>query len=377
MTNRQLFNVILDNERTDHILWAARLDVWYNYLKVMDLFPDRLKNLNLYEIHKKLGIGFPQKSDVKSMLFTSTIKNATCYEEKKGDRLTKYIETPYGTVFDIYHVDEYRIANKLSFASTHIGYRLKDENDFKPIKYIIENTSYSPFYDHYYSYEEEIGEDGLTFFFTTNDPFSTIMRDYAGIEKFYYLLADYPSQMVEIIEILSEKLENELQPIMLECPARVAHHGGHYDSSVTPPYIYEKFILPYQKKFSDKLHNIKKYLALHTDADSTLLLNHMERAGMDLAECFCTYPMVAVSLKDAIDKWEDRIIIWGGIPSIILCKDSYSYEDFINYVNNVILLIKSRKCRVILGVSDNVMPETDIGRLEKITELVNKSNQYM
>ena len=68
------------------------------------------------------------------------------------------------------------------------------------------------------------------------------------------------------------------------------------------------------------------------------------------------------------------MIIWGGIPSIILCPDSCSYGEFVDYMEAAITLIRSRKCRVVLGVSDNVMPETDIARLDKITDMVRAAN---
>jgi len=378
MTNRQLFNAILDGEDTGQILWAARLDIWYRHLKAMNEFPEKFANMSLYDIHKSLGIGFPQKSDDKFLLCKTEMKNVAVYEETSGPFMKRYIETPFGTVYDTYHVDEFRRDNRLPFSVTHVGYRLKGLQNFKPVKYIVENTEYKPFDGHYFSYEAEIGEDGLAFFFTANDPFSVVMRDYAGIEQFFYLAEDYPELIDDLINTLAEKMEAELQPIMFNCPARVAHHGGHYDGGVTSPPLYEKYILPYQKRFSDKLHGMGKFLALHTDADSKLLMGHMERAGMDMAECFCTDPMVNLTLEEAIGYWGDRVIIWGGIPSVILCPDSCPYDDFVSYMEMAIGLIRTRKCRVILGVSDNVMPETEISRLEKITDMVQKANRgYM
>ncbi|MCL2060576.1 MAG: hypothetical protein FWH01_16250 [Oscillospiraceae bacterium] len=378
MTNRQLFNALLDGEPTGpagQILWAARLDVWYRQLKATDTLPEKYAGMSLNQIHKAMEIGFPQKSDEKNRLFKPEINGVRQYEERDGDNLHRYFETPFGTVYDTYHVDAYRAANRLSFATTHIGYRLKGEKDFKPVRYILENTTYVPYYDDYYAYEEEIGDDGLAFIFTANDPFSTVMRDYAGIEQFCYLLADYPELVDGLIGALAEKMEAELQPIMFGCPARVAHHGGHYDSMVTSPPLFEKYILPYLQRFSGELHGMGKFLALHTDADSRLIMGLLEGAGMDMAECFCTAPMVGVTLEQALDCWGDRVIIWGGVPSIILCPDSCSYGDFVDYMSAAIALIRSRKCRVILGVSDNVMPETDITRLEKITDMVNEANR--
>ena len=375
MTNKQIFNALLDDENIDQILWAARLDIWYMELKAVNSLPERYQQKSLNDIYRSLGIGFPQKSADKYLLYRTEIDGVECHEKREGPYLHKYIETPVGIVFETYFIDDWRCERGLPFGETHVGYLFKSLKDYPAIEYIIANTKYLPSYEQYFSYEEEIGDEGLAFFYTTNDPFSTLMRDYFGIERFVYELMDSPKHVDNLFHSLTDVMENGLQPIMFECPSRVAHHGAHYDGAITSPPLFKKYILPYLRRFSDKLHGMKKFLALHTDADSELLLELMERAGMDMAECFCTNPMVAASLESALNCWQNRVLVWGGIPSVILCPKSYSYEDFCLYIRGTIDLIRSRNCRVILGVSDNVMPETDITRLEKITEMVEKANR--
>ena len=39
-------------------------------------------------------------------------------------------------------------------------------------------------------------------------------------------------------------------------------------------------------------------------------------------------------------------------------------------MNNLFKLLKRKDARVILGIADNVMPEADIDRVEKVCEMV-------
>jgi len=57
---------------------------------------------------------------------------------------------------------------------------------------------------------------------------------------------------------------------------------------------------------------------MHADADSRLILSEIREAGFDMAETFTTDPMVDCTLEEARQAWGDRVIIWGGVPSILL-----------------------------------------------------------
>jgi len=197
-----------------------------------------------------------------------------------------------------------------------------------------------------------------------------ILHDFIGYNKAYYDMNDHSKEFNELYETYYEK-KQELLEIIINSPAKLILHGSHYDSQMTSPPIFDKYIKPYLKEFSNQLNMAGKFHAIHADADSFYLLNSFYESGIDMVECFCTAPMVKCTLKDAIEAWGSEIIIWGGIPSTILCPDCYSDEDFIKYLDEIFKIIKSKNARIILGVSDMVMPEADIERIKVITRMVN------
>jgi hypothetical protein len=99
-----------------------------------------------------------------------------------------------------------------------------------------------------------------------------------------------------------------------------------------------------------------------------MILGHIERAGFGMAECFATEPLVSTTLAEARAAWGDRVIVWGGVPSVIL-EPPYTEEQFEQYMAELFRTIGPGKA-FILGIADNAMPGSDIERIRQITAMV-------
>jgi hypothetical protein len=87
-----------------------------------------------------------------------------------------------------------------------------------------------------------------------------------------------------------------------------------------------------------------------------------------MAETFTTAPQVRCTLEEARRAWGTSVIIWGGVPSVIL-EDAYSDDVFEAHMREVFRTVAPGEA-FILGVADNVMPNARLDRLERITEMV-------
>ena len=94
-----------------------------------------------------------------------------------------------------------------------------------------------------------------------------------------------------------------------------------------------------------------------------------------MAECFATAPLVSVTLEEARRTWGNDVIIFGGVPSIILEQEVMSDAEFDVYMRDLFHTIAPGDA-FILGVSDNVMPRAKIERVERITQMVQELGQY-
>ena len=79
--------------------------------------------------------------------------------------------------------------------------------------------------------------------------------------------------------------------------------------------------------------------------------------------------MTRCRLQEIRAAFGDRITIWGGIPSILLCATSTPEDDFRRSIDELTERY-SHESHFILGVSDMVTAHADWDRLQYITERV-------
>jgi len=365
MTNRERIQAIIEGKRPDKIPWIPRLQIWYNAHKSNHTLPQKYRDWNLRDIEKDLGMGTPARD---GRVFSSQTKNVEVKSHRSGNEIfTEYI-TPVGTV-STKHI----IVEKLQQAGMspyQVEHMIKRPEDYDVVEYMIENTILTPTYDDFILYDQQIGDDGLPLVNTGDCPMHQIMREYIGYEKSVYEMIDHPSKIEHLLAVMTDHAK-EMQKIVAESPAKMILHGEHFDSMMTPPPIFEEFFMPYFQEFSQLLHSKDKILVCHADADTSLLLDLVKKSGFDMAEVFTTAPMVKCTLRQAKEAWGNDVIIWGGIPSIILCE-SFSEEKFEEFMQDLFNTITIED-RFILGVADNVMPETVFNRLVRISEIMVKS----
>lgn len=205
-------------------------------------------------------------------------------------------------------------------------------------------------------------------------PFHSFAQQLAGYEYAYYQLHDHPGEVEHLLKTMAEVQKERMWPLVAESPARLLLHGAHLASQVTPPSLFEKYILPYYEEFMPLMHEHGKSVAMHADNDVSRILDMIERAGWDMVECFVTAPMVPVTVEQAREAWGDRVIIWGGLPSTLL-SPSASEEEFHDYMYDLFRTIAPGNA-FILGVADNVMPDSLIERIAWVTDFVEAHGDY-
>ncbi len=383
MTHKERFLSVINSVKPDRIPFVPRLEIWYRDNKRRGTLPEKYRDMELIDIIKQLDVGHPGR---ETSLFDTVKHNIEVEVFMKGDDLYQVTKTPYGDLTESYVTDkqlmaELGISPTDSFEKFMVNgkpvmglgqkdYMIKDESDYKKVKHIIENTEYIARYDRYNEYCKEVGDLGLCTTYSGYDPMFVVLHDYIGYNNAYLELCDN-EELVEDLFRAQERKTFELQDILINSPkdSQVILHGEHYDTMMTPKPIFDKYMMPYMKAFSEKLDAVGKQLCVHSDADAKMLLGSFIDAGIRVADCFCTYPMATVTMEDALIAWEDKIVIWGGIPSNIVVPLSTNDYDFDSYIDNYFNLLAKYKHRVIVAIADNVMPEADMGRVEKIAKM--------
>jgi uroporphyrinogen-III decarboxylase len=370
MTNRERLLAIMDGKSPDRIPWIPRMLLWWLYHLNHGTLPEKYRGWRLRDIERDLGMGTAARG---GRIFRRTYRGTDVVTTLEGmDIITRYI-TPVGTV-----CSRHRRTAELDRAGIEplqVEPLIKRPEDYDVVMYLVENTHYQPCYEEYLDYEEAIGDDGYPMVAIGDVPFHWFLQTLAGYEKGYYELFDRPQKVERLLEVMAQKDREALWPVVVQSPARLFLHGLHLDSQITPPELFDKYITPYYKEFTQLLHQHGKVLAMHADNDSRLILRHLEEAGYDMQECFTTYPLVSCTLKEARDTWGTRMIIWGGVPSVILEEHEYSDDEFEAYMLDVFRTIAPGDA-FILGVADNVTGLAKLERIIRIGEMVEEYGTY-
>jgi uroporphyrinogen-III decarboxylase len=205
-------------------------------------------------------------------------------------------------------------------------------------------------------------------------PFHEFLLRGVGYGNGYFHLADHTQAVEHLLTVMTQVQRERLWPVVAHSPARLFLHGVHHSSAFTPPPMYEKYVLPYYREFIPLLHENGKQVAMHADNDTSLILELLEQAGYDMLECFVTAPMVPLTLEQARKTLGNRVILYGGLPSLLF-SPSVSEDEFRAYVHQVFDTIAPGDA-IILGVADNVMPDSLIERVAYVQSVVEERGSY-
>ena len=327
MTNRERLLAIVAGQSPDRIPWIPRPEIWHEAHRHLGTLPEKYQGWSLKEIRRDLAMGTWSLTNIyRTELHDVEVRT----HERDRETLTEYI-TPLGTVSTLDRRSE-RL-DELGMIGQQVEKMIKGPADYPVVEYLIQHTEIIPTYEEYLAHEKEIGDDGYPMAWAGYDPLSEIMLDLVGYNLVYYHLHDYPHQIAHLMEVLEERTA-KIQQVALDSPAKLTMSGSHFSSMMTPPNLFEKYMLPFYQSFSERLHARGKLLACHADDDTSLLLDLLVEAGFDLLDCFVTAPMVPVTLEQARAVFGNKVIIWGGLPSTLLC-DPVTDEEFETYMMNM------------------------------------------
>lgn len=194
---------------------------------------------------------------------------------------------------------------------------IKGPEDYKVLKYIVENTEYSPDYFPIEQAMEWLGDEGVVIDSLPHSPMQMLMIDWVGSEKgrFFYHHADYPDLVEELYHAISKSRE-PLYEIAAKSPAPISRSGDNIDGFLVNPILFEKYFMPEYEKQAAVFHRHGKLLAIHMDGRLNILKDLINQTSIDIIEAFHPPPMGDLPLGEALSLWKDKVI-WMGFPGSV------------------------------------------------------------
>ncbi len=245
-------------------------------------------------------------------------------------------------------------------------YLVKKPEDYKILKFIIENTHYKPYYYPVEDQLQRLGDDGIVITTIPYEPMQRLLVTWVGSRLYIDLLRNR-EEVEEVYNALEQKYEEELFPIAADSPSEVIAYGGNIDSVLVSPTMFEKYYLPAYKECWKAIHPKGKFLNVHMDGKLNALRELIAKSKVDIIEAVTPPPMGDLPLDRALSSWKEEII-WINFPSAISTalgpRPSAVKEYLIDQLEKT---IPSERIMIIAS-TENFVPEDNIIAMAEVME---------
>ncbi|MDP6038041.1 MAG: uroporphyrinogen decarboxylase family protein [Candidatus Latescibacteria bacterium] len=387
MTHRERMLATIRGEPTDQIPWAPRMDLWYIAHNARGTLPEQFQDLNTVQIAEQLdvachavGADFTQTGNRDVSLRALGIDNHADYPyrvelrdlpiewQDDGENLTARIQTSAGEITThLYRTQQMQKEGiSLPFFKS---YAIESPDDFDAVGEIFEHLKVIPTPDAYRAFQTRVGDRGIAVARgpMAASPIHLMLHELVAMDQFFYLYTDVREKMHTLSERMTPFFDAALEALVIS-DAEVVFWGANYDQDLTWPPFFETEIAPWLQKAANRLHDANKLLLTHTDGENKGLLPLYPACNFEVAESVCPHPMTECTLAD-IRTALPNITIWGGIPSVTLMPSTMNDTEFEAYLDKIFNNLGTGD-HLIFGVADNVPPEADLERLERIKERI-------
>ena len=380
---------VLQGRIPDRLPFIDRMELWYASKLQNNEMPQRFKGMSLNEVHQTIGFGRQKFSAPYAFKLHGVEVIATFQEEivnREFEPVCKYFpaawapdevprdkagttridfKTPVGDLQMKYVYADSMVAmgGAEPLLSEHL---IKSEEDYRTVEYILEHAEFVALFENIADDQKMLGENGFAVPCLHRIPFQQLLLEYLGEMQLFTAVYDNPGLIDRLLQILDEQYMEIIRRIS-GLPVIYVEFPDNLDGMMTNPKLFEKYSLPYYRKYTAALHHQGKKVGCHTDGNVKPLLNLLTHSGLDVCESFSPFPLTECTFDEAWEAWRDGPMMWGGIPSPIL-EPRTSEGEFQAYVHRLLQTIGNKP--IILGVGDMVLGNNLIERVEYIAKEV-------
>jgi uroporphyrinogen-III decarboxylase len=228
--------------------------------------------------------------------------------------------------------------------------RIRTVEDVKTFQYVLEHTNFELAPEYFSQMTTKVGERGLICVLGPTSPLQQMINFDVGLEHLVYLLADYPDEMNEMLEVCHD-LHLRMWSTMAELPAEVYFIHDNLSSTTTSRPMYRRYDRRFANAYQAALGPEKKLMThwcgrLTAFADDFAEARH---AGMSDVTPLPTGDMDIVGARKS---WAKQFIVMGGIDPTLFARGTA--DDLDSYVESLLTRMEPDRRGFILGSGDAV-----------------------
>jgi len=361
MNLRENLFCVLRGKKPENVPWFADLSWWYHAEKKQKKLSPEFDGDGIVNLYRYFGCG------IYLPLVSVYRLEIDCKMEIKheGNNEIRTYLTPYGELREV--IKELPD----TFTVFYEERLLKSGSDLKALKYFLESINYYPEYSEAERLDNLYDGQGTIIVCLPRTPLSRFVVELAGIEATTYAAFESPAEFNQIIKVM-EKKDDEAYKIASKSPGVLVMFPDNLSSEVISPRLFSQFSLEYYQYRNQELHENGKITTVHIDGTLRGLLPVLARSGVDCVEGLTPYPIGDTKPEELRQLTNHEMVLWGGIPGVMFTKN-WKMEAFESYVHTYLEAMKSNY-RFVLGVGDQVPPNSEMERVKRVSEIVGSFN---
>jgi hypothetical protein len=254
-------------------------------------------------------------------VFKTRTPNVKVKEEifqEGGKKLCRtYYETPVGTLTTL--------REPAGFTSWLHEKMFKTPDDYKAIRFLIEDEIYEPDYASFRQVQEACGGDAIVRAGFGLEPLQALISgSIMDMQTFCLEWMDRRDEILKLYEALVAK-RRQTYALVADSPALHANYGGNVVPKIIGLETFKQYYVPHYNEAAEVMHKRGKLIGTHLDDNNRLIAAAVAETALDYIEAFTPAPDTDLSLKEARAAWPDKVL-WLNFPSSLHLKTDAEIE---------------------------------------------------
>jgi len=267
-------------------------------------------------------------------------------------------ETPVGTLT--------QVSRPADFTSWRVEMLFKRPEDYKVLKFVVQDQRFEEDYGTYLKKGEELGEDFILRAAVGATPLHQIMIGWMGVETFAVEWTEGRDEILDLYDAMVEK-QREVYPIVARSPASHANYGGNEVPEVMGLERFEEYCVPLYDEAAAELHRHGVLLGSHLDGNNRAWAHAVAASDLDYVEAFTPPPDCDLSVREALDLWPGKFL-WINFPSSIHLEPISRIEE----VTRELIQQAAPGDRFIIGITEDIPQDRWQGNMLAISRAIDQ-----
>lgn len=363
-TIREKYLASLRGESVDELVLALNFDYYYIMNEKRGTLPEKYRDMTVSEAQRAVNAVMWRRMPLVDKKYDKSVK-VTHYSEPEKGKFCQKIETPVGEIWQ----ESGRTEDEFSSPCVTKHF-ITDLESLRVMTYVTEATYAEPNYERIRELKEAVGDDGVVLATDQETPFVRFAKRDAGYGEAFYIWSDYPDEVERLVEAY-HKLAIDIVRMQVKSDADIIHCNDDMDELTISPTFFRQYVLPFYQELRREIEGSGKLLGAHWCGRTPHLLPMAKESGLHFIEAATTDPLSSITLAQSLDILDGKVGLQCGVPSIYMCRESCTDEEYDRYMREIVRVQKGRPGFVV-GMADNVPPNADFARVERMYALLNE-----